>query len=134
MLLVDDAKRQNIEKGRQVRIDCTVVDSNIHDPKDSVLLWDGVRVLTRLLSQTKEAIEELPIRFMDHTRVAKRRMLGIANAKNQKQRTKLYRDLLKIANKTIDYVGHALELLDQLTLPEGSWQVLEDARVSYRLI
>ena len=115
MLLVDDAKRQHIEKGRQVRIDCTVVDSNIHDPKDSVLLWDGVRVLTRLLSQAKEAIEKLPIRFTDHTRVAKRRMLGIANAKNQDQRTKLYRDLLKVANKTIGYAGNAIELLKQYT-------------------
>jgi hypothetical protein len=28
----------------------------------------------------------------------------------------------------------AFELLDQLALPEGSWQVLEDARVSYRVL
>ena len=93
-LIVDDAKDQKIEKGRQVRMDCTVVDSNIHDPKDSTLLWDGVRVLTRLLSQAKERLEDLPIRYTNHTRVAKRRMLGIANSKTKKQRTKLYRDLL----------------------------------------
>ena len=31
----------NIEKGRQVRIDCTVVESNIHKPYDSALLWDA---------------------------------------------------------------------------------------------
>jgi hypothetical protein len=28
----------------------------------------------------------------------------------------------------------AFDLLDQLALPEGSWQVLEDARVSYRVL
>ena len=32
--LVNYAKDQKIEKGRQVRIDCTVVESNIHPPSD----------------------------------------------------------------------------------------------------
>ena len=113
LTVVDYAKDQGIEKGRQVRMDCTVVDSNIHDPKDSNLLWDGVRVLTRILSQAKDRIEDLPIRYTDHTRIAKRRMLGIANAKTETQRTKLYQDLLKVAKKTISYAYNTMELLDQ---------------------
>ena len=110
-VLVNEAIHQKIEKGRQVRMDCTVVDSNIHDPKDSILLWDGVRVLTRLLSQAKESIEDSPIRYTDHTRVAKRRKLAIAHAKTQKQRTKLYQDLLKITEKTVGYAYNALDLM-----------------------
>jgi len=47
--LVQWAKSNKIEKGRQVRIDCTVVESHIHDPSDSSLLFDVVRVLARLL-------------------------------------------------------------------------------------
>ena len=54
--LVDYAKDQKIEKGRQVRIDCTVVESNIHPPSDSSLLWDAVRVLTRLVAQSKKQL------------------------------------------------------------------------------
>jgi IS5 family transposase len=112
-LVVDYAKDQDIEKGRQVRMDCTVVESNIHDPKDSILLWDCVRVLTRILSQAKEQVEDLPIQYTDHTRRAKRRMLGIANAKSEKQRRRRYQDLLKVTEKTVSYAHNAIELLNR---------------------
>jgi IS5 family transposase len=42
--IVRFAKDEGIEKGREVRIDCTVVESNIHTPSDSTLLWDSVVV------------------------------------------------------------------------------------------
>ena len=53
-ILVAYGQDKGIEKGKQVRIDCTVVSSNIHDPTDSSLLWDCVRVLTRMLVQINE--------------------------------------------------------------------------------
>jgi IS5 family transposase len=115
-LIVDYAKEQGVEKGRQTRIDCTVVDSNIHDPKDSLLLWDSVRVLTRILKQASERLDDIHIPFTDHTRVAKRRMLGIENAKTAKQRTKLYKNLLKVSHKTIGYATKAINILEQAPL------------------
>ena len=48
------AKDNNIEKGRKTRVDCTVVESNIHLPCDSMQLYDSVRVLTRLLTQLRD--------------------------------------------------------------------------------
>ena len=48
------ANDQGIEKGRRVRTDCTCVESNIHPPHDSTLLWDAVRVLTRLINRVKD--------------------------------------------------------------------------------
>jgi transposase, IS5 family len=98
-LLVSHAVERGIEKGRAVRIDCTVTATDIHEPKDSALLNDGVRVLTRLLSTAHEDHETAP--RPDRTKRAKRRFLGILNAKNDKQRTKLYRDLLKVTRKTV---------------------------------
>ena len=53
-LLVAQGKEQKVEKGRQVRMDCTVMESNIHHPTDSTLLSDGVRVLTRLLEALRQ--------------------------------------------------------------------------------
>lgn len=76
----DDKK---IEKGREARIDCTVVCSNIHHPLDSSLLWDAVRVFTRTLKKMKEELG-IPIAFTDHCRRAKRRMLGILEREQQK--------------------------------------------------
>jgi IS5 family transposase len=52
--LLGHAKDEKIEKGRKVRIDCTVVESNIHKPFDSVQLWDCVRVLTHFLHQARD--------------------------------------------------------------------------------
>lgn len=112
-LVLDYAKDLGIEKGRKARIDCTVVDSNIHEPKDSILLWDVVRVLTRILGQADERLGHLRIQFTDHTRRAKRRMLGIANAKSKKQRNKLYKDIIKVTDKTVGYAKNAKATLNQ---------------------
>src|SRR6476660_5088777 len=45
------AKKAKVETGRVVRTDCTVVESNIHEPMDSELLWDCVGVLSSLLGR-----------------------------------------------------------------------------------
>jgi IS5 family transposase len=121
-IVVAHAQSKGVEKGTESRIDCTVVSSNIHDPSDSKLLWDGVRVITRILSQLKESEKDLPISFSDHTRRAKRRMLGIQNAKSSKVRNRLYQDLLKVTQKTINYAksvlrsapAHSLAMLGDL--------------------
>ncbi len=109
--IVQYAKDHGIEKGRRVRIDCTVVESNIHAPSDSTLLWDSVRVLTRILTKAKEHFPRSGILFHDHTRRAKRRMLGIQYAKNKKQRKQKYLDLLKISHKTIGYAQKTTGIL-----------------------
>lgn len=110
-VLCNYAKDEKIEKGREVRIDCTVVESNIHKPKDSNQLYDSVRVLSRLLSRVKEDYG-LPIIFTNHSRRAKRRSLGILNAKGPKGRKKHYVDLLKVTAKSIGYAAKAIEIID----------------------
>lgn len=111
-ILVGYGKEQKIEKGRESRTDCTVVASDIHDPTDSSLLWDSVRVLTRKLGQINERFDKLSIPFSDHTKRAKRRWLGIINAKNEKTRKKPYIDLLKMTNKTVNYALNAVDVLE----------------------
>lgn len=108
--LIAHAKDRNIENGRKIRIDCTVVESNIHQPSDSAQLWDCVRVLSRLTQKAQSAAREKII-FSDHRRVAKRRMIGIQYAKNNKQRKPLYKDLLKYTRKTIGYAKNAQHTL-----------------------
>lgn len=112
--LLGYAQENDIEKGRQVRIDCTVVESNIHAPSDSTLLWDAVRVLTRLLYLARNELGPGQPRFQDHTRRAKKRMLAIQYAKNEKARKPLYKDLLKISRKSLGYAYSAIDRLNQL--------------------
>lgn len=98
-ILLLSAAQKGIEQGRKVRVDCTVVESNIHHPTDSTLLWDCVRVLSRLTQRAKEISG---IVVADHRRRAKRRALGILNARKNNDRVRLYRDLLKVAHRTLN--------------------------------
>lgn len=109
--ILADARQNNIEDGRQVRIDCTVTGSNIHEPTDSSLLWDCVRVLNRLMGKACEALPGLNFPYHDHCRRAKRRSLAVLNAKDKKGREKAYKDLLTVTGKTINYAKGAVEEL-----------------------
>ena len=112
--LLGHAEQEGIEKGRKVRIDSTVVESNIHKPFDSVQLFDCVRVLTRLLQKARDNFGAKVI-FSDHQRRAKRRMVGIQYARGEKQRKPRYKDLLKITRKVIGYARSAEGILEQLS-------------------
>ena len=48
--VVQAAVRLGLENGARLRVDTTVVETDIHWPTDSGLLWDAVRVLTRLVN------------------------------------------------------------------------------------
>jgi transposase, IS5 family len=111
--VVQYADDEKIEKGREVRIDCTVIESNIHEPTDSSLLWDSVRVLTRLLHRAKKDFG-LRVSFQDHSRRAKRRFLGIMNSGNKKDRKSKYADLIKVTTKSIGYAKSTIEAIDQV--------------------
>lgn len=114
-ITIRDAERTGIEKGRKVRIDCTVVDSNIHAPYDSELLWDSVRVLDRILGQAREKLSDIKFAYNNRTKRAKRRCLGVMNAKNAAGRKKQYKDLLKITKTVIGYAQAAVLELKSYT-------------------
>jgi IS5 family transposase len=123
-ILVAYAKERKIEKGREVRIDSTVVSSPIHAPSDSSLLWDGVRVLIRVLAQATEQVQGFAIPFTDHTKRAKRRMIAIMNARDKKSRKKHYRDLLTVTTKTLTYAQRAERFLTGYLAPDPAQMVL----------
>ncbi|MCP4614285.1 MAG: ISNCY family transposase, partial [Planctomycetes bacterium] len=78
----------------------------------SDLLWDGVRVITRKLGQICDFFSEIKLSFGDHTKRAKRRMIGIMNAKSEKVKDKQYKDLLKVTEKTVSYGRSAVKELE----------------------
>ena len=95
-ILIGVAVEKKIETGRKARVDCTVVESNIHRPSDSWLLWDAVRVLTRLMTRLRKLLGPEVITFNDRRRRAKRRHRAAEDAKNANDRKAAYRDLLKV--------------------------------------
>ena len=124
--IIGYAKDQGIEKGRKARIDCTVVETDIHMPSDSRQLWDCVRVLTRLVQRAKEDIG-VAVSFSDHQKRAKRRMVAIQYAKNKSKRIAAYKDLLKVTHKVCGYAKRSIEALESsaVTSSVGLMLVLE---------
>jgi transposase, IS5 family len=105
------ARACKVESGRWMRTDTTVVESNIHHPLDSSLLWDGVRVLTRIMQR---AHDKYGTTRTNHTRRAKRRSIAILNAGRMVRRIPLYKDLLKITHKTVRAAQSAARELVQI--------------------
>ena len=89
--IIEQARAGGIERGQKARFDCTAVETIVHAPSGSTLLWDTVRVRDRLLRRTKE---EFGISCSSHIRVAKRRMVAITNARAITKRVPLYKDLI----------------------------------------
>jgi len=54
--VVQAAVRLGLEDGAKLRVDTTVVETDIHYPTDNTLLWDAVRVLTRLVKRLGEHV------------------------------------------------------------------------------
>jgi IS5 family transposase len=116
-VLTGYAGAEDMEHGRKARIDCTVVETDIHTPTDSELLWDEVRVLSRILGRARSELEGFRFLFMDHSRSSKRRRLAIHNAKNAEQRKKDYKDLIKMTENTVGYAESAVQALARIQLP-----------------
>jgi IS5 family transposase len=102
------AQERKLEKGRQVRIDSTAVETHIHYPQDSALLKDCVVALTRGMKALGDIVK---VRFSDHRRRARRRALAIVNARGMEHKAPLYRDLVRVTRQT---AGEARVVIDQL--------------------
>jgi IS5 family transposase len=88
-----------IEDGSQLRVDTTVVATNIQFPTDAKLLCDCVRVLTRLSGRLVKQLPDLRRHFHNRTRFARRRMQELQRMTPLKRRTAqrpTYRALIKV--------------------------------------
>jgi transposase, IS5 family len=117
--LVRYAQEQGVENGQRLRSDSTVIEAAIHEPTDSRLLVDSVRVLTRWLRKARRYVA---FEYTNHHRRAKRRMFAIQHAAKAEQRVPLYRDLVKVAKATVASARFAVEKLVQTFPPEAFQQ------------
>jgi transposase, IS5 family len=78
------AQQKGIAEGRRMRVDTTVVETNIHYPTDSNLLGDGVRVLTRVKKNITKMSGEVGCKLRDRSRSVKHRVMEIGRAARAK--------------------------------------------------
>jgi IS5 family transposase len=112
------AREERIEPGRMVRVDSTVTAALMHEPSDSSLLWDAVRVMARLLRVADTlAGGLLRIAWHDHQRAAKKRARAIKFTRGRPNRLQHYRALIKITQATLAYLDQAAPQLWQVPAP-----------------
>jgi IS5 family transposase len=103
-MIVQAAVDVGLEDGRKLRVDTTVVETDIHHPTDSTLLWDSVRVITRLVERLDELLAHGVGAFANRTRRARRRMQEIQRmtpAQRQRRQRRKYRDLIHTAEAVV---------------------------------
>lgn len=111
-LVVQAAVQLGLEDGKTLRVDTTVVESNIHYPTDATLLWDAVRTLTRLIEELHQKLPGGVQGFTNRTRSARRRMQAIQRmsaAERTHQQEPKYRELIRITEQVVNNARQVVE-------------------------
>lgn len=145
-LIVEAAVDLGIEDGKKLRVDTTVVETAIHHPTDNTLLWDVVRVVTRLMGRLAEMVPNGIEGFTNRTRCARRRMQEIqrmtARERPKRQQGK-YRELIGVteqviqnARRILEKTQHpcALDLMDDMVIGELRRKIDHYCRLGDRVI
>ncbi len=113
--LVHVAQERRVARGHRMRVDTTVVETNIHYPTDSTLLADGVRVLTRTMQRIRAEVGDAGLAVRDRTRSLARRVFEITQRSRKAtartgapvrehakaRMTALYREAMAITRATV---------------------------------
>src|SRR6201988_2887989 len=108
--IVQIARDHRVAQGRRMRVDTTVVETNIHYPTDSSLLGDGVRVLTGTMKKITGITGAAGTQLRDRSRSVKWRVLEIvraARAKGRQSGEKLAQAYHRLLEATGRVVGQA---------------------------
>lgn len=137
--LVQLARARGVTRGQRMRVDTTVVETNIHYPTDSSLLADGIRVLTRTMKDLVGRVRRLGDHVRDRTRSVRRRVFEIVQrtratgrgaagteAKRRARVTILYKEVMAITRSVVRRADRLLEALPR----RPHWQT---ARLRTRL-
>jgi transposase, IS5 family len=126
-LAVQAAVNLGLEEGEKLRVDTTVVQTDIHHPTDNTLLWDVVRVVTRLVLRLRQALQKRVQGFHNHSRAARRRMQEIQRMTPQERherQVEKYRELIGVAEEV---VNSAQKIVEQTQKARGKDLVAEMA-------
>jgi transposase, IS5 family len=119
--LVEIAQEEGVIQGRKLRVDTTVVETNIHYPTDSSLLGDGARVLTRTMKKIETEAGRLKRKVRNRTRSIGKRVVAIATASRHKgeegeaKRRKQYKELLRYSRQILNDTKRVLSEVEEMS-------------------
>lgn len=131
--VVEIALEKKVAAGRKLRVDTTVVETNIHYPTDSSLLGDGVRVLTRVMKKVSEVSGQVGTELRNRSRSIKLKVLAIARASRNKTESgkhKLRQAYVALLEATGRVVGQAKKFSQEIAsgIKRGNRRLLKKAK------
>jgi IS5 family transposase len=119
--LVEIAQEEGVIQGRKLRVDTTVVETNIHYPTDSSLLGDGARVLTRTMKKIETKAGKLKRKVRNRTRSISKRVIAIATASRHKgaegeaKRKEPYQELLRFSRQVLNEAKRVVAEVEEMS-------------------
>jgi len=119
--LVEIAQEEGVIQGRKLRVDTTVVETNIHYPTDSSLLGDGARVLTRTMKKIETRAGQMKRKVRNRMRSISKRVVAIAAASRHKgpegeaKRKKQYRELLRYSRQILNDAKRVIAEVEEMS-------------------
>ena len=120
------AQERKVVHGRKMRVDTTVVESNVHYPTDSGLLQDGARVMTRSMQKIEKKAGGLKRKIRNRMRSVTKRVIAIGHARRHKgsegeeKRKREYKELLSLTRRILNDARRVLQEVE--TMPRGRRQ------------
>ena len=118
--LVQIAQENQVVQGRKLRVDTTVVETNIHYPTDSSMLGDGARALTRTMKKIEGKVGKLKRKVRNRTRSVSKKVIAIATASRHRgeagelKRKKEYRQLLRLTRQILNDAKRVTDEVDRM--------------------
>jgi IS5 family transposase len=106
------AMELEVDDGKKMRSDSTAIMTDIHYPTNCSLLWDCIRVCSRILKKATKFF--VAVKVTHYQRSAKKLNYRIVNTQGQDKRIPLFKKMLKIQHKYINYAKDAIDYLSQL--------------------
>jgi len=145
---VELARSLKVTRGRKLRTDATVVETNIHYPTDDALLADGVRVISRLVGRAKELIPKSVRRaargepFRNRTTSAKRlahKISKMALGRTQEAKATYqaaYQRLVEVARSSMKQAERVRSMLEvgKPSAPKISEEISHFAKLLERVV
>ena len=144
--VIEAAVEEGLEDGKKLRVDTTVVETDVHWPTDATLLWDVVRVLVRLIGRLREIVPNDVPRFPNRKRAARKLMQKLQRmtaAQRKNQQLPAYKELMAITEEVLGNAGRAVEATQQscgstaaqtLTLAFLHTEITEYCQLGFRVV
>lgn len=102
--VMDEARKRKLTKGKKMRVDSTVCESNIHYPTDANLMIDGIRKINKTLAK----LNIIPQGYRNFKRKIKQQFNIIRNIgrNNKEVREKIVKQIVKISKAVIRQTKH----------------------------